>query len=116
MSDGARSEPSRSRTELRFPGDTEPQYTVGRAAELLGVPPAFLRRLEAFEAVTPPHDRRDDLADEPDSALDRGPTRDLVITTTEGRQEIRLAADGEIDSVTAPRCGGSWRSRPSWTS
>jgi DNA-binding transcriptional MerR regulator len=28
-------------------------YTVGQVADMLGVPPAFLRRLEAQEVVTP---------------------------------------------------------------
>jgi DNA-binding transcriptional MerR regulator len=38
---------------LRFPGDGEPLYTVGQVAELIGVQPAFLRRLEAHDAVSP---------------------------------------------------------------
>lgn len=38
---------------LRFPDDAEPLYTVGQASDLLGVQPAFLRRLEAHDAVRP---------------------------------------------------------------
>jgi MerR family transcriptional regulator/heat shock protein HspR len=45
--------PARPRRELRFPGDAEPQYTVGQVAALLGVQPAFLRRLEQFDAIDP---------------------------------------------------------------
>jgi MerR family transcriptional regulator, heat shock protein HspR len=53
-SDGrAGDRPARLRPELRFPGDAEPSYTVGQVAELLGVQPAFLRRLEAQGAVAP---------------------------------------------------------------
>jgi MerR family transcriptional regulator/heat shock protein HspR len=44
--------PARS-PALRFPEESEPHYTVGQAAELVGVQPAFLRRLEAFDAVSP---------------------------------------------------------------
>lgn len=51
--DRAGTPPGRRRPELQFPGEYEPIYTVGQAAELLGVQPAFLRRLEAHEAVTP---------------------------------------------------------------
>ncbi len=50
---GAGAEPAPARPVLRFPGDGDPVYTVGQAAELLGVQPAFLRRLEAHDAVTP---------------------------------------------------------------
>ena len=50
---GAGREPAPARPELRFPGDGDPLYSVGQAAELLGVPPAFLRRLEAHDAVAP---------------------------------------------------------------
>lgn len=50
---GRAGEPAPLRPELRFPGDSDPLYSVGQAAELLGVQPAFLRRLEAYEAVTP---------------------------------------------------------------
>jgi MerR family transcriptional regulator/heat shock protein HspR len=35
------------------PDDAAPLYTVGQAAELLGVRPAFLRRLDAEGVVTP---------------------------------------------------------------
>ncbi len=38
---------------LRFPADSDPLYSVGQVADLLGVPPAFLRRLEAHDAVSP---------------------------------------------------------------
>jgi MerR family transcriptional regulator, heat shock protein HspR len=41
------------RPELRFPSESDPVYSVGQAAEMLGVQPAFLRRLETHEAVTP---------------------------------------------------------------
>ena len=41
------------RAPLRFPADSDPLYTVGQVADLLGVPPAFLRRLEAHDAVRP---------------------------------------------------------------
>ena len=43
----------RSRRPLPFPDDTTPLYTVGQVADILGVQPAFLRRLDAHEAVTP---------------------------------------------------------------
>jgi MerR family transcriptional regulator, heat shock protein HspR len=46
-------EPARLRPALRFPTDGEPLYTVGQVADLLGVQPAFLRRLEAHDAVAP---------------------------------------------------------------
>jgi MerR family transcriptional regulator, heat shock protein HspR len=46
-------EPARQRPALRFPTDAEPLYTVGQVADLLGVQPAYLRRLEAHDAVTP---------------------------------------------------------------
>lgn len=46
-------QPARQRRALRFPSDGEPQYTVGQVADLLGVQPAFLRRLEEFDAVNP---------------------------------------------------------------
>jgi DNA-binding transcriptional MerR regulator len=46
-------EPARPRPELRFPDAGDPLYSVGQAAALLGVQPAFLRRLEAHDAVTP---------------------------------------------------------------
>ena len=38
---------------VRFPTDSEPLYTVGQVAELLGVQAAFLRRLETQDAVSP---------------------------------------------------------------
>lgn len=38
---------------LRIPNDDEPLYTVGQASDLLGVQPAFLRRLETYDAVRP---------------------------------------------------------------
>jgi DNA-binding transcriptional MerR regulator len=41
------------RAPLRFPADSDPLYTVGQVADLLGVPAAFLRRLEAHDAVRP---------------------------------------------------------------
>ena len=44
--------PARS-PAVRYPDESEPHYTVGQAAELVGVQPAFLRRLEAFEALSP---------------------------------------------------------------
>jgi MerR family transcriptional regulator, heat shock protein HspR len=44
--------PARS-PAVRYPDESEPHFTVGQAAELVGVQPAFLRRLEAFEAVSP---------------------------------------------------------------
>jgi MerR family transcriptional regulator/heat shock protein HspR len=50
---GAGGEPAPPRPELRFPGDADPLYSVSQAAELLGVQPAFLRRLEAHDAVMP---------------------------------------------------------------
>jgi MerR family transcriptional regulator/heat shock protein HspR len=50
---GAGAEPAPARRELQFPGDGDPVYSVGQAADLLGVQPAFLRRLEAHDAVTP---------------------------------------------------------------
>lgn len=45
--------PARPRPALRFPDDRDPMYTVGQVADLLGVQPAFLRRLEAHDAVSP---------------------------------------------------------------
>lgn len=53
MTDADRAPDGGTRPPLRFPDETEPLYTVGQAATLLGVAPAFLRRLEAHEAVTP---------------------------------------------------------------
>jgi DNA-binding transcriptional MerR regulator len=50
---GVGGEPAPTRPQLRFPGDGDPLYSVGQAAELLGVQPAFLRRLESHDAVTP---------------------------------------------------------------
>ena len=44
---------NRSRRPLPFPDDTAPLYTVGQVADILGVQPAFLRRLDAHQAVTP---------------------------------------------------------------
>ena len=43
----------RSRRPFPFPDDTTPLYTVGQVADMLGVQPAFLRRLDAHQAVTP---------------------------------------------------------------
>ena len=42
-----------ARPPLSFPDDSDPLYTVGQVADMLGVQPAFLRRLEAQQAVTP---------------------------------------------------------------
>jgi MerR family transcriptional regulator, heat shock protein HspR len=36
-----------------FPGDTVPLYTVGQVSEMLGVQPAFLRRLDSMNVVNP---------------------------------------------------------------
>ena len=36
-----------------FPDRASPQYSVRQAADLLGVQPAFLRRLDAMHVVTP---------------------------------------------------------------
>ena len=42
-----------ARRPLSFPEDNDPLYTVGQVADMLGVQPAFLRRLEAQQAVAP---------------------------------------------------------------
>lgn len=36
-----------------FPADSEPLYTVGQVADMLGVQPAFLRRLESHDVIVP---------------------------------------------------------------
>jgi MerR family transcriptional regulator, heat shock protein HspR len=36
-----------------FPGDTVPLYTVGQVSDMLGVQPAFLRRLDTLDIVSP---------------------------------------------------------------
>jgi DNA-binding transcriptional MerR regulator len=36
-----------------FPADDVPLYTVGQVAEMLGVQPAYLRRLDAHDVVRP---------------------------------------------------------------
>jgi MerR family transcriptional regulator, heat shock protein HspR len=57
MSDPGRADPDTARPlappAVRFPTDHEPLYTVGQVADLLGVQPAFLRRLEAHDAISP---------------------------------------------------------------
>ena len=40
-----------------FPGDTDPLYTVGQVSEMLGVQPAFLRRLDSMNVVIPSRSR-----------------------------------------------------------
>ncbi|TLF73210.1 MerR family transcriptional regulator [Nocardia cyriacigeorgica] len=42
-----------SRTDERLEDDDYPAYSMGRAAEILGVTPAFLRGLDAAELLTP---------------------------------------------------------------
>jgi MerR family transcriptional regulator, heat shock protein HspR len=42
-----------ARRPMSFPDDNDPLYTVGQVADMLGVQPAFLRRLEAQQAVAP---------------------------------------------------------------
>jgi MerR family transcriptional regulator/heat shock protein HspR len=37
----------------RFPADDEPLYTVGQVADMLGVQPAYLRRLDTHDVVRP---------------------------------------------------------------
>jgi DNA-binding transcriptional MerR regulator len=39
--------------ETKFDDDDYPAYTMGRAAEMLGVTPAFLRALGEAELITP---------------------------------------------------------------
>ena len=54
MSDADRAaEVPDARRPLSLPDDNDPLYTVGQVADMLGVQPAFLRRLEAQEAVAP---------------------------------------------------------------
>jgi MerR family transcriptional regulator/heat shock protein HspR len=36
-----------------FPDESSPFYTVGQVASMLGVQPAFLRRLDTFDVVRP---------------------------------------------------------------
>lgn len=36
-----------------FPADDAPLYTVGQVADMLGVQPAYLRRLDAYDVVRP---------------------------------------------------------------
>jgi DNA-binding transcriptional MerR regulator len=43
----------RPRRPVPFPDDTAPLYTVGQVADMLGVQPAFLRRLDVERAVSP---------------------------------------------------------------
>ena len=40
-------------TATPFPDDTAPLYTVGQVSEILGVQPAFLRRLDTLDVVSP---------------------------------------------------------------
>ena len=42
-----------ARRPWSLPDDNDPLYTVGQVADMLGVQPAFLRRLEAQQAVAP---------------------------------------------------------------
>ncbi|WP_280307137.1 MerR family transcriptional regulator [Nocardia neocaledoniensis] len=42
-----------SSVEDKFDDDTYPAYSMGRAAEILGVTPAFLRGLDAARLLTP---------------------------------------------------------------
>ena len=44
---------ARPRRPVPFPDDADPLYTVGQVADLLGVQPAFLRRLESQQIVSP---------------------------------------------------------------
>lgn len=53
MDPGSANDRASQRPVVRFPDDTEPLYTVGQVADLVGVQPAFLRRLEAHDAVSP---------------------------------------------------------------
>ncbi|MEV0334105.1 MerR family transcriptional regulator [Nocardia sp. NPDC050717] len=43
----------RASAEEKFDDDTYPAYSMGRAAEILGVTPAFLRGLDAARLLTP---------------------------------------------------------------
>ncbi len=40
-------------TPVPFPDDTAPVYTVGQVADMLGVPAAFLRRLDSLDVISP---------------------------------------------------------------
>ena len=54
MSDADRAtEVPDARRPWSLPDDNDPLYTVGQVADMLGVQPAFLRRLEAQQAVAP---------------------------------------------------------------
>jgi len=44
---------ARPASALGFPADDVPLYTVGQVAEMLGVQPAYLRRLDAHDVVRP---------------------------------------------------------------
>ena len=41
------------RARLPFDDDHAPVFTVGQVAEAVGVQPAFLRRLDSFDVVSP---------------------------------------------------------------
>ena len=55
MSDPGRAadDAARPPSALGFPADDVPLYTVGQVAEMLGVQPAYLRRLDAHDVVRP---------------------------------------------------------------
>jgi DNA-binding transcriptional MerR regulator len=40
-------------SDVAFPADDVPLYTVGQVADMLGVQPAYLRRLDAHDVVRP---------------------------------------------------------------
>ena len=50
---GKPSESARLPTAAPFPDDTAPLYTVGQVSDILGVQPAFLRRLDTLDVVSP---------------------------------------------------------------
>jgi DNA-binding transcriptional MerR regulator len=53
VSDLGRADDAPARPPSGFPADDVPLYTVGQVADMLGVQPAYLRRLDAHDVVRP---------------------------------------------------------------
>ena len=53
MTDPGRAADGAARPAGGFPADDVPLYTVGQVADMLGVQPAYLRRLDAHDVVRP---------------------------------------------------------------
>jgi MerR family transcriptional regulator, heat shock protein HspR len=50
---GEKPEPTPLPSPVPFPDDSAPLYTVGQVADMLGLQAAFLRRLDAYNIVSP---------------------------------------------------------------